>query len=54
MMDKCIDCGTAIKDYFEKCYICNNIRKINRNLGSIDLNPKIKINFMKEMGIDFC
>jgi len=54
IMNRCIDCGIAIKDYFDRCYNCNNIRKLNRNSGSIDLNPEIKINFMKEMGIDFC
>ena len=53
-MNKCIGCGTIIKDYFERCYDCNNIRKTNRNSGTIDLNPEIKVNFMKQMGIDFC
>ncbi len=52
-MNRCIDCGIAIKDYFDRCYGCNNIRRINKNAGSIDFNPEVKINFMKQMGIDF-
>lgn len=53
VMNKCIDCGTVIEDYFERCYICNEIRKINRNSGAINIDPKIKVRFMKQMGINF-
>jgi len=51
-MKNCIECGSRIEDYFERCYNCYIIRKINRKTGSINLNPDIKIKFMKQMGIE--